>query len=447
MSALLLLVATATVSTSTSGELYGPRDRGPVVPPEKARTFEVAPGVEPEDVFLFVPRALLFPIEWTLTAVFWPIERLLFVTEKYAVIEQVKDVLYNDARTAGVLPVVTYFPGAGFSGGARAFHDDLFGHDESVLLSARFGGLFLQSYNLELSADRLQGSNTWLEAQVRYEVEPKLHFFGIGPVQVNDAREARFSQERVLGRFRIGKTFGELGERVKVGTSLIYNHRRFGEGHRLGSDERSIEEVYDTAELIGFREGVDLLEMTGDLVVDFRNHEGFPSSGAYLELFAGGVPPQGEYHFVHWGAEAAFFFDFFRQSRVLAVRAGVEAVDGEEEHIPFSELPRLGGPNLLRGYVHDTFRDDKAIFGSIEYRWPVHENVVAHAFLDVGRVAPTYSGLFEDPGGFAFGAGGGFLLGSEDSTFLVVDLAYGDGFRAFVSTDVFDAFRNRTEEL
>ena len=108
---------------------------------------------------------------------------------------------------------------------------------------------------------------------------------------------------------------------------------------------------------------------------------------------------------------------------------------------------RLGGPRRLRGYVVDTLRDEKAIFASIEYRWPVHANLEAHAFLDLGAVAPSYTRLFGDLDRMRFGGGGGLVIGSEDSLTLALDVAYGDGLQIFLATDIFGAFAKRTEEL
>jgi hypothetical protein len=67
-----------------------------------------------------------------------------------------------------------------------------------------------------------------------------------------------------------------------------------------------------------------------------------------------------------------------------------ETVTGSREEMPFLELPRLGGPNLLRGYDRDRFRDKVSAVGQVAYLFAVSRFIGASVFADVGRV---YSGL------------------------------------------------------
>jgi outer membrane protein assembly factor BamA len=229
---------------------------------------------------------------------------------------------------------------------------------------------------------------------------------------------------------------------------LIYNRRRFEAGSRLHPGERSIETAYDVNAITAFDEGVDLFEVTADLVLDFRNHVGFTSNGFYLEAFGGGAPSQKGYQYAHYGAEAIGYIDLYHRTRVLVLRAAIEGVEGDFERIPFSELPRLGGPDRLRGHRIDTYRDEKALLGSIEYHYPIHRNLAGQLFFDIGTVARNYPELFE--GGtkdWKIGYGAGLLLGSEDSLSFRLDVSYGDALMIFLSSDVPHAFSDRAEEL
>jgi hemolysin activation/secretion protein len=109
--------------------------------------------------------------------------------------------------------------------------------------------------------------------------------------------------------------------------------------------------------------------------------------------------------------------------------------------LPFTELPRLGGPFRLRGYRLDTFRDNLAALATIEYRYPIHQNVTGNLFVDVGRVARNYADLISprmDP--WHVGMGGGFRFSIGDRLVFRVDLSYGDSFVVFFSTDPLQAF-------
>jgi outer membrane protein assembly factor BamA len=76
---------------------------------------------------------------------------------------------------------------------------------------------------------------------------------------------------------------------------------------------------------------------------------------------------------------------------VLILRGRLEGVEGSDERIPFIDLPRLGGPTLLRGYARDRFRDRVALLASLEYRYPIWRQVSGFLFADAGRVLPDLS--------------------------------------------------------
>jgi hypothetical protein len=156
-----------------------PRERPPPRADE-ARGYAERPGTEPEDVALFVPRVVLAVPRYALKVLFFPIVATISFLDEHAVIENVKDFLYNDARTAGIVPVLSADTFFGPSFGVRAFHDDLAGHDEHASIEARFGGRYEQAYQIEFEADRVGGSRLWLETMTRFEAEPALLFQGIG---------------------------------------------------------------------------------------------------------------------------------------------------------------------------------------------------------------------------------------------------------------------------
>ena len=430
-----------------------------VTDPLAARGLLVRERFEPEDAVLFLPRILLVAPRWAVAIVGWPIRQTLRLVEEYSVVEHLEDLLYNDARTAGVLPTLTGFPGAGLSGGARVFHNDLFGHEESVALSAAYGGLYTQAYRLTFGADHVGGGRLWFDSEVSYEAKPNLYFYGLGaPPEAEadvglDPRAAavqtRFAEQRVLGRVRMGTAHGRPGQVIRAGASFLYNHRRFDTGQRLSAGQLSTDQVYDVALIPSFLTGADTLEVTLDLELDFRDHPGRPTDGFYVEAFLGGVPPQGDWRYLHWGAEASVFFELWAPERVLVLRGFVEGVEGDAAAIPFADLPRLGGPYRLRGYRLNTFRDEKAILGTLEYRWHVHQFVTASLFVDAGQVNDDYLDLlkFGDDARWKVGFGGGLRIGSKTSTLLNVDISYGDQLQVLVSTEPLQAFAQRTKQL
>lgn len=440
---------------------FDPRLSSAALESHQARGWLSRPRFEGEDFVLFVPRLILYVPTQALRVVFYPLRLLLGVVDKYAVVGHVEDLLYNDARTMGVMPTAAFESGYGFSAGARIFHTDLLGHGEKIALAARFGGPFQQAYQLSFEADRLAGSWTWLESRVRYERRPAQLFYGIGdpaalPAQFNPMlligpRQAqvttRFQQERLLALLRTGITLGRPGQMVKVGVSAIFNHRDFGP-EEVDFDEPSIEEVYDTRKIPGFEGKLNLVEFNGNLVVDFRDVKGRTSSGFYLEAFGGAtLPIDGYGGYGHYGAEMALFVDLYRRTRVLQLRVMLEGTTGAEASIPFVELPRLGGSVRLRGYVEDRFRDRLAFLSALQYRYPVHQYVSAELFVELGKVAPDYEDLFGNGDRWRWGFGGGLVIHTMESVMMRLGLGYGDGLAIYFSVGPLHAFKDRGRQL
>lgn len=445
-------VAVAALAWATTGAAAEPPPKREPVRSDQARNYEVEPGTEPEDVALATPRAILWLPRQALRLVFWPIRESIEFLDRHAVIERVQDVLYNDERTAAILPTFSVDSYFGPSFGIKAFHSNWAGHGEYASAEAKGGGMYKLASQLHFKADNFNGSQLWLESVARFESEPGLLFQGIGHGDVtsgtnldpNQASVAtRYSAQRWLALQRVGVTFGRPGEMLQLGATGVYNVRDFGQKHR--GRQPSIEQVYDTSRLIGFGDRTATLETDLNLIIDLRDVAGATASGGYLELFGGYVPRINEYSFWHHGAEIAGYINLYKRNRVLVLRAFVEGVEGKEADIPFAELPRLGGPNRLRGYSLDRFRDEKAAVGTVEYRYPIHQAVAGALYWDVGRVEKNYGDFFDAH--WKSGFGGGFVVRSRDKQLFTFDIAYGDGIHFYLTTDPLRAFAKRDTEL
>jgi hypothetical protein len=427
--------------------------------PDDARGWEKRPSpYEPEDVGLFVPRAILFLPRLALRLLFYPVQKGLEFTERHRIIEHVEDILYNDARTAGVVPTLSYGSDYGLGYGFTAFHDDLSGFEDSVAFDARFGGRYVQAYQLAFAGERVLGTRYWTESLVRFEVSPHLLFEGYGDPREaatganlgprDAAVETRFRQTRLLYLGRFGYTIGHPGSETKLGGTGILNHRHFGDSTAdfLAPDERGLSDVYDPGRVPGFEDGVRTVEVTGNLVVDTRDEQGATSSGIYLEGFGGALVPFGAYRYAHWGAELTGYVDLYRKTRVLVLRGAHEGVAGSYDEIPFSDLPRLGGSHRLRGYPLDRFRDRQTAVATAEYHYPIHQYVAGALFVDAGRAATDFSSLF-DFDVWRVGWGGGFIVRSKRTLLFSLQVAYGDGLNVYFTTDPLRAFAGRGEQL
>jgi outer membrane protein assembly factor BamA len=422
--------------------------------PDQARGWDDPPGIEDEDVALFIPRAVLLLPRLVLSAVFWLPKQGFKLIDHYHLVERAERILFFDeAHNFGWMPLVSYQSGYGPTGGAKVFHNALFGHDESLSVSGVYGGRYTQGYRLTFKSDRTGGSRLWLDVQGRYEAEPGLLFGGIGIVEQNaagsnlnprDSNELTFlAQQRALGLIRAGYTAGQRRELVKFGGSVIFNHREFT---RNSVGKRQLASVYDPTEVPGYEDQVNTLELQANLIVDLRENRGLDTRGTYLEGFIGGVPELDQYAYLHYGFELAHTIDLYRTTRLLRLRVALEAVEGDTARIPFTDLPRLGGSQRLRGYREAQFRDARASLAGIEYEYPIHESVRGLLFIEAGYVAEHYRDLVKLDR-WKVGYGGGLLIGSESNIAFQLDLAYGDGFHVYLSTDLAQAFDGRSEQL
>lgn len=417
--------------------------------------------MEPEDVYLFLPRLLLYPPNLALKLVALPLRGAAILIDRYHLIEHTKDILYNDARTAGVLPAFAYRSGYGLSYGVKAFHDNVFGNDEEINVAAGYGGMYDQFYGMSFVGEQIAHTPLWVEARAGYEIKPALFFYGIGNEPVSDptpgvgpfeaAVATRFKEQRWLGKLTVGASIGELGDRSLAGITALFNRRNFGNEERAENfSEPSIEEIYDTSQIPGFDTGSQVLELTPTFVYDSRDKEVTTSKGIYLDMFGGHtVPVDDSADFWHYGAAFATFIDLYQRTRVLSIRAVLEAVHGDDEDIPFADLMKLGGPTSLRGYQLDRFRGKISARGTLEYRYPVHQMVAGEVFLDAGRVGHDYADVFDREGleEFHFGGGLGFVFHDEEKIFFKAEAAYGEELLFFLSTDPLRTFRSRHERL
>jgi outer membrane protein assembly factor BamA len=367
-------------------------------------------------------------------------------------------ILVNNENTLGLVPTVAFQSAFGLNVGARAFLDNYVGAGEYVAISANTGGSVVQAYQLDAELPHIGGAPIFLRTTVRYEENDNLFFSGIGNPGAETANAmlpatdtstpTRFSQARFLTVLGAGFELHTGGTRVRIGGSGIYNARSFGPAGSSSTDP-SIEAGYDTSTLRGFDDGFQNLELTADFEVDTRDHRGATTAGGVFRGFVGGASLVESARYGHYGVEAAYFVSPFWQRRTFVGRVALEGVVDSDNDTPFTELPRLGGAGLLRGYRTDRFRDKLATTATLEYRWPIHELITGELFVETAKVGRTYDALLG--AGFAdhwkFSYGGGLIIHTRERIRLRVDIAYGEGLELYLTTDVLDAFRKREREL
>jgi hypothetical protein len=406
------------------------------VPPERARGWQSPPGKSSSEVALFLPRLFLLLPDLALNVTFLPLRQGLRVVSRNVVSSD--DDPTNDqlVPTLTLLPHFSYLTDFGATVGGAARFQHLAGRDEEAVLAAAYGGPYAPLVELSLLAERTAGSRAWLESRTRYEHRPREVFSGVGDRA--GAPRTRFAQKSMTLLERAGVSLGQSGGLLKLGGTTILERSSFGAKADGSGGDPSIETAYDTATLPGFARGFTTLELQGNVVVDTRDAPAATCRGLYAMAFAGGVPNFTGYELGHAGLDISAYIDLYKSTRVLVLRTAVEAVLGEDDRIPFTRLPRLGGPERLRGYVPGAHRDREAALVSAEYRYPIHNVVAGVLFVDTGRVAPDPASLIR-LSRWRVGGGVGVRVRTRAASIAALDLALGSGVHLFLSIFPFDS--------
>ncbi len=94
-----------------------------------------------------------------------------------------------------------------------------------------------------------------------------------------------------------------------------------------------------------------------------------------------------------------------------------------EGTVPWRELPRLGSPQLMRGFTAGRYRDAQFAAAQVEYRRRLNRYFVAAAFLSTGQVANKRSDFNGNNWHFSYGGGLRVLMNKKKNIYLRFDYA------------------------
>ncbi len=343
---------------------------------------------------LWVPRVILFVPKWALWIAASPVRGGLYAFERYGLNERLRRLLSGDGPVT-VYPSVARESGHGLTYGVGA------GVRDYVRANFLFGGEVRQVYELRLMTDELLGPDLELELAGQLHLLDDSLFFGIGngdltPAAMQTDIDARRDAIAVSTRFdqKILRT-----ELTGAWTPLPWLTARatgafikkdFETIDGGGPDRVDLSDVYDIDSLTAFDEGVRYgygeLRATYDDRITTNPYVSLaqPASGWKLEGFAGYAHGFADdpSRYLRYGLDLQRYFDLYRGDRILLLRAYVEGITSGLDDIPFSELPRLGGSRLGRGYARNRFRDRSATGFTLEYKFPISRTFAAFLFLD-----------------------------------------------------------------
>lgn len=305
----------------------------------------------------------------------------------------------------GVIPILSVGGSEGLAGGAAFFYNDVFGTGRHARISGRYGGGSTYAIAGRFRDRALFGSATRFGLTGGYFSDGDEVFYERG----NDTPE----EDRVEYAFRQG--LAEAAFQVPIfgpfslDLTTEFKHIDILEDSDTDSDPFP-------ADVVGF--GVaDMLSAGGDVVFDFSDAGGLHAPRTYQgSVFILGYrygQDVGDRNFAYHRMKAEWRqfipVPFLAFDRRLAFRARLEKTHPpNSDYVPFYELATLGGPDDLRGYPTDRFRDEGFFLLNAEYRYPVWDILDAVVFFDTGQVFHRYEDI--DPADFHSDVGAGLRV-------------------------------------
>ena len=198
---------------------------------------------------------------------------------------------------------------------------------------------------------------------------------------------------------------------------------------RHGRDQnlRSIAQVFTDVTAPGLSRPPNFEHHSVFAVVDSRDAEGFPRRGGlYRATYAiWNDRTFDEYDFRRFDITGSQFVSLPTGS-VLALRLGLSyANNADGDRVPFYLLPYVGGGDTVRSFREFRFRDENAGVFNVELRHKVHSMAHIAGFVDFGKVAHNWQDINPTHVQKAYGVG--LRGGTDEKTFVRIDVAYGDG--------------------
>lgn len=389
-------------SDHTAAETVG----APVPGDESGRIDEV----DSDGLGRVIGRGVLFVPKLVVETIWFPFHGTFWLFDRYHLSHLYYQIFYNENRTLGIVPTLVYQSGFGASAGARFIANDVLGEHERFGIQATTGKITDEPYResalVDVHSGERFGNVFELGLSGNFDRRPAEPFYGIGnndetapPAMPVDPRTDSTS---VSVNHRYQEARAALVGNIHVNRELRVSFTGSVTELKFAPSATGIpiRDVYDLAKLPGFESGVQ--HAYGELEVRWdsrhRANEWEPprmfSGGSLVAAFAGRVDRlDGGVDFWRYGLELQHFFRLARGPRVLITRFRAESVTGSRSEVPFTELPKLGGGDFLRGYTYERFRDRAAVFGSLQYEWDLSHFASAFLFTDLGRVFDTLDDL------------------------------------------------------
>ncbi len=282
----------------------------------------------------------------------------------------------------------------------------------------------LKQFKAELKTDLYFKDNRYhLESKIKTQKYPD-KFFGIGNSTLKDDEESYTLKDNELDiafSKAIGKGFN-IGLEYRFADWRIVNKKEGG--------------LLDSGGFIGSNKGT-LSGLSVFVNHDTRDNIYYPMQGDYIVLDALVYPAflGSTYKFATFSLDVRKYATLFK-THVAAVQVLVKIQTGT---VPFTELARMGGQNLMRGYFDGRFRDKNLMAVQAEYRMPLFWRFGLVGFAGAGNVSPKIDRSLHKDIKASYGFGLRFLFDKKEKIQVRFDYGMGKGTSGFYAS-IFEAF-------
>ncbi len=216
----------------------------------------------------------------------------------------------------------------------------------------------------------LTGSRTSFTAEARWQRDAQDVFYGIGPD--SDRNRGLYSRDYWDVR---GRGTASLTRQLAVDAGFGYENNSVGDP--VWTDDASIYDEFDTAELYGANEPTRYVRVEAGATLDLMRRRDFQDIGVWFRvqgaLYRGLSDTDSDFHTITGIANGYLPLN---QRQQFAVRAMTRfsRTDGGDG-IPFFHLSTLGGTRSALGYSTSRFTDNDVLSLVAEWRYEVWRDI------------------------------------------------------------------------
>ncbi len=323
-----------------------------------------------------------------------------------------KDSVHAASARVFPLPILFYTPETGMAAGAAAlliYRDSLAPRASSVTGDI----IYTQKKQIivEISGDQYFGHGKYrLLSYVKFQKYPN-KFFGVGNATASADEETYTPRSFLLQ----ASYYVSIFSKVNIGPTIRYE--------TISMNEVEPDKLIAPRTITGSNGGVSSgLGFVANW--DSRDNTFATYSGSFYQatVFFYQKAFGSDYNYSDVQLDLRNFFEV-APGHVVALQAGGEFMGGQ---VPFQNLARFGGQNILRGYFDGRYRDKQMAGVQAEYRLPVWWRFGLVGFAGVAQVADRFSHFGLARFWFAGGAGVRFAWNPEERVNIRLDYGIGN---------------------